>query len=169
MLSCICSAENDTNSLSPKEYSALHNLASNPKDPKWADSMKHLAKAGDAFTLEHLKTVDMQKLDPIQAQILKETLSATADRVTKEDTKAFTRLIKIRLERAAWVDLNCDRLEMTLVPWTLKFLRQHLDAPGVDAELKRIQSDYVPKDEQKTLYSSMQERVRGYVGHLLSR
>ena len=147
----------------------MHNLASNSKDPKWADSMRHLAKVGDAFTSEHLKTVDMQKLDPIQAQILKKTLSATADRVTKEDAKEFTRLIEIRLERAAWVDLGCNSLEGTLVPWTLKFLRQHLDAPGVDAELKRIQSDYVPKDEQKTLYGPMQERVRRYVGQLLSK
>ena len=74
MLSCICAAAKDTNSLPPKEYSALHILASDPKDPKWADSMRQLAKVGDAFTLEHLKTLDVQKLDASQTQILKETI-----------------------------------------------------------------------------------------------
>jgi hypothetical protein len=169
MLTSICSAENNYSPLSPKEYAKLHNQVSHPKDPDWAEAMKHLAKDGDAFTVEHLKTVKTEELDPTQSKMMKETLTATADIVAKEDAKAFTKLIEIRLERAAIVDANCDPLEMTLVLWTHKIIRQHLDEPGVTAELKRIQSDYVPKDNEPTSYSSMQKRVRSYAGQLLSK
>jgi len=145
----------------------LHLLASNPKNPKWADAIRQLAAAGDGFTLQHLKPLDAPELDPAQQELLKQTRDAISQRVAKEDARTFTKLIEIRLERAAWADLGCNPLEGTLVPWTRQLIRQHLDTPGVVAELERIQTGYVSTSEPKTLYSSMQDRVRQYAKQLL--
>ncbi len=174
ILPCICSAESDKKPLTPKEYAELHNLVSSSSNPKWSESMEVLAKVGDAFTLEHLKTADMRMLntqltDACQMYVLKETRSIIEDAIKKEDAKAFTELIETRLERAAWVDLHCDKLEMTLTPWTLKFLGEHLEAAGVKAELARIQSDYTPKDAKGTPDIFMRDRVRRYVQQILKK
>jgi hypothetical protein len=117
--------------------------------------------------LQHLKPLDAPELDPAQQELLKQTRDAISQRVAKEDARTFTKLIKIRLERAAWADLGCNPLEGTLVPWTRQLIRQHLDTPGVVAELERIQTGYVSAVEPKTLYSSMQVRVRQYAKQLL--
>jgi hypothetical protein len=169
LFTCICSAQQGITPLSPKEYGEIHNLASKFKDPKWAEAMKQLGTIGDAFTLEHLKTIKPEDLNSDQSQVMQETITATTDRVAKEDPKSFIQLIESRLERAALVDANCDPLENTLVPWTRELIRQHLVDPGVTTELKRIQSDYVPKDKEPTQYSSIEKRVRRYAEQLLGK
>jgi len=167
LMSCTGWADQATNSLSPKEYLDLHIAASDLKNSKWADSMRTLAKVGDAFTLEHLKSLGAQPLDAGQVEILNQTLSATRERVAKEDVQTFTSLIQVRLERAAWADLMCNKLEGPLVSWTLKNMGEHLGSPEVVAELKRIQSRYVPSVEAKTLFSSIQQRVPSYATRVL--
>src|SRR5262245_36428729 len=105
--SCVCHGE-DAPSLPPNDYSILHISASNPRDPKWAESLQRLAVVGDDFTLEYLKVLDPKKLDPRQALILSTTLSATRERLAKENAQAFSKSIQTRLERAAWADLSCN-------------------------------------------------------------
>ena len=134
--------------------------------------MELLAKTGDAFTLEHLKKADMkmsgmQLTDPCRDYVLKATQSAIENTIKKEDSKIFTKLIEMRLERAAWADLNGNPLKVPLVPWTLKILHEHLEAPGVKAELQRIQSDYEPKDEKGAPDISTRDRVRDYTIQIL--
>jgi len=165
---CTGLADEATNSLSPKEYSELHIAASDSKDPKWADAMRKLAQVGDAFTVDYLKPLQAQKLDPGQTEILNKTLSAARDRVTKEDVQAFAALIQVRLERAAWADLMCNKLEGALVSWTMRSMRERLNSPEVVARLKAIQSHYVPSAEAKTLFGSMEQRVPSYVARLLA-
>jgi hypothetical protein len=167
-MSCACRADDTLQSLPPKEYSHLHIVASKPKDPEWAEAMGRLAKVGDAFTLEHLKLLDTEKLDPAEKEILKATLSATRERVAEEDLQTFTKLIQIRFERAAWADLGCNPLEGTLVPWTLGFIKKRVDRPEVMAELKRIESHYVPSVEMKTMFSTMGQRVPSYATRILA-
>lgn len=174
MLPCICSAENDKKPLTPKEYAEIHNVVSSAKNPKWLESIELLAVCGDAFTLEHLKTVDMrmpgtEMKDECQVGELENTKKLIGDKLKMEDAKAFTQLVETRLERAAWVDLHCDKLEMTLTPWTLKYLREHLETPGVKAELTRIQSDYAPKNENNEVDVITRDRVRNYVTHILEK
>src|SRR5882724_11811535 len=155
---CPAWAGQTAETLSPKDYSELHIVASNWKDPKWADAMHKLARVGDAFTVDYLKPLQAQNLDPAQTKILNETLSAARDRVTKEDVQAFAALIQIRLERAAWADLMCNKLEGPLVSWTMRSMRERLNSPEVVARLKVIQSHYVPSAEAKTLFGSMEQR-----------
>jgi hypothetical protein len=169
MLPCICSAENDKKPLTPKEYAELHNAISDEKDfAKWLPSVFQLAKDGDAYSMEHYKVLITQ-LDGCYYDQLHNALVEIEDRVKKEDTKAFTQLIEARLERAAYVDLRCDPLEMTLTPWTLKVLGEHLEQPGVKAELTRILSDYSPKDEKNEVDTTTRDRVRAYVKRLLEK
>ena len=96
LMSCACRADDALESLLPKDYSDLHLVASNPKDPKWAESMRRFAKVGDAFTLEHLEVLNLQSLDHAEKEILKATLSATRERVAKEDLQSFTNLVQDR-------------------------------------------------------------------------
>jgi hypothetical protein len=168
LVSRICCADDAPGSLHPKEYVELHDSAANPKDAKWADSMRRLATVGDAFTVEHLKVLDGQKLDARQGGILKDTLAAVRERMAKEDLQTFTKLIQTRLERAGWADLMCDKLEGKIVPWTLKFIQSRADSPEVVAELKRIHEHYVPSTECKTWFSSMRERVPSYAAGILA-
>jgi hypothetical protein len=172
IVSSVYSAENSIPFIKPKEYAELHNQVSNSNNLNWAKSMELLAKTGDAFTLEHLKTADMkmsgmQLTDPCRDYVLKVTQSAIEDTIKKEDPKVFTKRIEMCLERAAWADLNGNPLKVSLVPWTLKILHEHLEAPGVKAELQRIQSYYEPKDEKSAPDISMRDRVRDYTIQIL--
>jgi len=168
LLLCLTSQADDASHfLSPKEYSDLHILALNTKDPQWAAAIDRLGKSGDGFTLEHLQTLDSHKLAPRQADLLKATISTLGARVAKEDPSSFAKSIQMHLERAAWADLSCNPLETSLVPWTIATIKKHLDTPEVVAELKRIQSQYVPSVDMKTLFSTMRERVPSYANRIL--
>lgn len=112
--------------------------------------------------------MDALKLDPVEAETLKVALSATRERVGKEDLQTFTKLIQVRLERAAWADLSCNELEHSLVPWTLGLMKKRVDRREVAAELKRIESHYVPSVELKTFFSTMRERVPSYATRILA-
>jgi hypothetical protein len=94
LLAWTCRAEVTSELLTPKVYSDLHILALNPKDPKWAESMQQLAKCGDGFTLECLKTLDVQKLALNQAELLTGAISSIRKRVAQEDLQTFTKLIQ---------------------------------------------------------------------------
>jgi hypothetical protein len=95
--------------LTPKEYSEQHIIASNPKDPHWADDVSRLAKLGDGFTVQHLDALDTHKLTPGQADLLKTALVALRARGADEDAPSFINSIQLRLERAAWADLSSER------------------------------------------------------------
>jgi hypothetical protein len=101
--------------------------------------------------------------------VVKETLAAVTQLAGKDDPRTFSKLILPRFERAAYADLGCSALEVTLVPWALKSVGDQKGAPGVRAELERIRSEYVPASNDKTLYSSMQTRVREYAAQLLTK
>jgi hypothetical protein len=58
------------------------------------------------------------------------------------------------LERAAWSDLSCNELESSLVPWTLAIMKKRANRREVVAELKRIESHYIPSVELKTFFST---------------
>src|SRR5262249_45191630 len=89
-------------------------------------------------------------------------------RVTQEDLKTFTRLIQLRLERAAWADLSCNPMEGALVPWTLRLIEQRTDQAEVIDRLRQIESHYVPAIELTTLFSTMRERVPSYARQILA-
>ena len=168
LLACACRAEDAVALLNPKDYSDLHILALNPKDPKWADSIHRLAKGGDGFTLERLRGLEGQKLAPNQAELLTAALSSIRKRVAQEDPQTFAKMIQLRLERAAWADLSCNPLEGTLVPWTLSLIQKQADKPEVTARLKQIESHYVQAVELTTLFSTMRERVPSYARRILA-
>ncbi len=148
--------------ISAEEYVALHTLAWNPENPRWEETLSRLSEEGDGFTLEHLGSLDAQTLNPGRTAVLQRTLAAVRGRIDREDEEVFCGLIRPRLERAALVDLNCHLLEGTLVPWTMRFLRERARSRQALAELERIRTSYVPAASRETLYSSMQARVRLY-------
>jgi uncharacterized protein YndB with AHSA1/START domain len=120
------------------------------------DQVPDVDKGRRAVSAEQVKAADA-------------TLSAVTARIAKQDEKNFRSRIVTYLERAAYVDLRCDPLEMTLVRWATKHVAAHLNSPGVAEELEKIKTSYVPASTDKTLFGSMQDRVRLYAAQILDK
>ena len=150
----------------PNVYLKLHHTAMVPKDPSWSDTMSQLAHVGDGFTLEHVRI--LKNLSASQAATLQIALNRIQTRIAEEDASDLPLMLASRLERAALADVNCDPLEGSLLPWTLRSIRAHVDQPVIRAELERIRSDYTPKTNAQTRFSSIEARVRSYTQRLLA-
>ena len=163
-----CEAADESKPLAPNDYLKFHIQASNPQAAEWPGAMAQLSKNGDAFTVWQFNSLSASKqLSSEQSKILKDALEVINQRVAKEDDKVFSARIVGILERAAWADLQCNPLEGTLVPWTAKYVQEHLKSPGVTAELERIKTGYVPAGSETALFGSIQDRVRQYAARIL--
>ena len=149
--------------LGVQDYITLHHQASKLREPGWADAMRKLATVGDRFTVEHLKALLLKNPGEADSALIKAVIEAAQKRVAAENDEAFVKSIQVRLERAASVDLVCDELEGTLVPWALKSIAENLKRPGVRAELTRIESEYVSMSKEKPRFGDPTVRIKAYV------
>ena len=131
-------------------------------EPGWADAMRKLATVGDGFSAEHVKSLLLKNSGDADSALIKSVVEATQKRAAAESDEAFVKAIQVRLERAAAVDMSCDQLEGTLVPWVLKSIAENIKRPGVRAELTRIESEYVSTSKAKPLFGDPNERIKSY-------
>lgn len=151
------------------EYVRLHRLALDPAGPEWPETMRRLAGTGDHFTMHLLSRLDVRELRERGAMRARDrALADIARRLEPETGSSVTATLQLRLERAAQADLNCDRLERLLVPWSLNSVRAHLDDEGVRAKLAELAASFEPAIPEETLFSSPRERVRSYARMLLA-
>ncbi len=153
--------------LSSAKYLKLHNVAMRPGTPEWSEAVASLAAVGDGFTLQILDKIDQRSLTAAESELYQRSRQKIKDRLSAQLAVADVRTIRIRLERAALADLNCDPLEGLLVPWTLKQIRQESGQAAVRKELHQIQQHYVPDGPISTIYGFMQDRVRDYATRIL--
>jgi hypothetical protein len=151
----------------PAIYARLHNLAVQPSDPAWKAAVSRLGDIGDAFTLRHLEALT-EKCSAQERGFIEKEIARVRERV--ESQRAYGAIgvdVQTMLERAAWVDLQCDSLESTLVRWTLETIHRHAKAPEVREKLAKIREEYVPRWKGKTLFGTLEDRVRNYAGLIL--
>ena len=148
-------------------YLRTHNTASDPRDAAWSDALDALAQSGDEFSLVVLDSIDRAALSEEQRRTLEATTESIESRVASDEGVAVG-LVVPRLERAAYADLMCDRLEDTLREWTLESVADGLDDPAVLSELRRIESAYEPSLEVETTFSSLRSRVPDYATRILA-
>jgi len=153
----------------PKEYLRVHNVVASrdAADDDWRAGIEALAADGDAFTLEHFARIDRADLSEWQIPLLDDAVARITARVSQTNATYTPELIVSRLERAAFADLMCDRLENTLPAWTFADLGAHLDDPAVRAEVERLAGGYTPTFAAETLFSSMEARVPKYARQVL--
>jgi len=155
--------------IEPAEYLRLHNLATTPRDPAWAQALGELVAVGDAYTLLRLRSLDRAALTETQAATLDATIAAIAAGPAARSDPPTAAEIQARLERAAWADLRCDRCEQTLVPWATQSLADVADDPDVRATLERLRDSYEPAPgfEPDSPWGHLSDRVRSYAGQIL--
>lgn len=155
--------------IAPAEYLRLHNLAADPRQPRWSDALRGLVEAGDGYTLERLRALHRAGLGASQGAELDATIAALAARLPDPRVPPSAAEIQARLERAAWADLRCDRCELTLVPWATKSLADVAADPGVRATLERLRDHYEPAPgfEPDSPWGQLSDRVRKFAGQIL--
>jgi hypothetical protein len=159
--------------IAPAEYLRLHNLAASAPttDPRgWTDALAALAVSGDGYTLERLRALDRASLTAEQVTTLDATIAALQTRLAADAGPPSAAEIEVRLERAAWADLHCDRCEHTLVPWATSSIADLADDPGVRSALERLRDGDEPSvgHEAKTQWGSLSDRVRRYARDILA-
>jgi hypothetical protein len=120
---------------------------------------------GDEIALQFLDELDENDLAAGDVPFLRKETERLRDRVKHKKMRGHSlTAIALRqlLERSAWADLRCHRLEIRLVPRTLESVRKHAKDPRVLAALEKIRTGYVPEWTTKTRFSSLEARVREY-------
>jgi hypothetical protein len=158
----------------PMVYATLLNLADDPAHPAWKAAVSRLGDIGDGFAIEHLSRP--RDLPATEAAVLKSTISRIAERVKDESRLlagdegqyvATARLIvRKRLEATAYVDLACDPLEASLVPWTIRMTREQAqEGPAVRAVLAEIRDGKVKPDAARS--GALNDRVKAFAVTIL--
>lgn len=150
------------------EYLRLHNAAMLPTSSAWSNSVARLAQTGDRFTIIILKELNPDNLGAADSELLHRTLQQIRTRVERGNQRLDPGELQLMLERAALADLNCDKLESILVPWTLETIRKDSNSDSIKTELERIRDLYVPSAQKPTAFGSMQKRVRDYAQQILT-
>jgi len=154
----------------PRRVPELLDFAREPSGPTWDAAVERLGDLGDAFVLRELGALDSDRLEPAARERLERNLDRIRER-GPEGPEQRLHAVRALLERAAWTDLACHRLEGTLVPWTLEHLRARRDEPGMLAALEQLAASYEPSPglASGTLGGPelLGERVRDYARRLL--
>jgi hypothetical protein len=160
-------------------YAKLHHLAEDPRHPAWSAAVSRLGDIGDGFTEGHLDA--LQDLTPEQAKLARDSgdriaarLSEEASTIARNDDggrQTARHVLVERLRRAAWVDLGCDPLEATLVPWAIDTTRAEVRAsPAMRREIEAIATPRSPAPAAKDAgeaEAAVGARVRLYVSRIL--
>jgi len=153
----------------PMAYVELHIIAAKPNHPAWNAAISRLGGIGDGFTIEYLKGIIGAKDEGVDMKFIENEIARIKKRISEEDEGKFANSIQQKLERAAWVDLMCHSLETTLPAWIFKTISNRIDNPKVKNTLKKIKQDYKAATNEKTLFGSMEGRVRSYAARLLNK
>ena len=152
----------------PERYAALHHAAADPADPGWDAALQQLEACGDGFTLDRLKAVDRARLSPTAQARLERALATIGARWNALDPDAFRAVMPVLLERAAWVDLQCDPLEATLPAWARRTIGMRLAEPGVREAVVSLRDGYASTEaEDHVGFGTLTERVRRYAAAIL--
>ena len=108
-------------------------------------------------------------LDGEAKAFAEEQTARIRERLAGRAAEEFAAIVPRMLERAAWVDLACNPLEGTLVPWTLKTVRDHLYDPTVRDAVGKVRDAYEPGfSAAAPELSAVRDRVRTYAEDILS-
>lgn len=154
---------------SPAAYLIAADISMNADHPAWSAAVSRLGDLDTGFALEAWKDVaptterDRAFLDA-QRQRIRERFAAQNE---QDETEVALRVATM-LERAAWADLSCDPLEVTIVPWTLERLREGLSSPDVRAGVEAAGSSYSPvRAQDGPTVSDRRARIQEYAHEIL--
>jgi hypothetical protein len=150
----------------PRIAVELHDFARDPAQPCWPAALARLGELGDGFTLRQLDGLDPGALSPEQRAILERERGRMAERerVLEASLREHPAAVRELLERTAWADLSCHRLEGELGEWTRATLGRWRETPEIRAALLELARGYEPEPwlESGLLFGSLRERVRSY-------
>ncbi len=134
----------------PDEYLDKHLVLTQPDSADWKAATEWLRTEGNQYTLFLMESIPRNQLTEKQTQWL---LDLDARLRTNHKAVSLDPLeVQFLLERAAYADLICHRLEYSLRNWTLHYIRKFREMPEIHTELARIRDHYVSHIATNTLY-----------------
>ena len=154
----------------PAAYAKLVSYAHRVSSPIWRAAVSRLGDIDDGFVIGIWEALGPQELAGNDRTFATEQIARIREGVASRDASALPYVVQRMLERAAWVDLQCDPLEGSLVAWTLKSLKAKLDEAGVREAVKSAHQ-YEPWFTAAMVEgpdpAAVRDRVRLYAKELL--
>jgi hypothetical protein len=153
----------------PASRALLLTIGGDPRHPAFTAAVSRLADLDDGFALELWKDLDAAPAGATAPAFLAGERKRLAERLAARDPENVAQSVPRMLELAAHVDICCNPLEVTLVPWTLETIRRLAHTRHARAVLDELAKDpATPEAAEKTLSEHRAERVRTYARELLS-